>query len=154
MGETENDGEISGFEAFLASPENYCFAEELFSNIEKYVYHRVDFGVSIQDKDIYELGRYNGKAQILFEFGKYILKKSNDEKVAKEVAKAMFTVIDNASEIYVLLGKNIEMAKFGDVLKIFKESVDKLNEVVLGYSDIWFFIFFLFYFYGVLDNVG
>jgi len=48
----------------------------------------------------------------------------------------MFTVIDNVSEIYVLLTKNVEMSKFDDILKIFKESVDKLNEIVLKYSDI------------------
>jgi len=136
MGETQDNVEISGFESFLASPENYCFSEELFNNVEKYIYHRVDFGISIEDKDIYELGRYNGKAQILFEFGKYVIKKSNDEKIAERVAKAMFTVINNLSGIYVLLGKNIDMNRFGDILKMFKESVDQLNEIVLGYSDI------------------
>jgi len=154
LGDTENGGEILGIEAFLSRPENYGFGEELFNDIEKYVYHAVDYGASIVDRDKYELGRYCGKAQILFEFGKYILKKSNDEKVSEKVAKAMFTVIDNASEIYVLLVKNVEMSKFGDVLKIYKESVDKLNEIVSRYSDIWFFIFFLFYFYEVKINVG
>jgi len=133
--ENEN-GEVLGIVSFLARPENYQFAEELFNNIEKFVYHAVDFGATILDRDKYELGRYNGIAQVLFEIGKYVLKKSNDEKVSEKVAKAMFTVIDNVSEIYVLLTKNVEMSKFDDILKIFKESVDKLNEIVLGYSDI------------------
>jgi len=126
----EMDGEIQGLEVFLSRPENYMFAEELFNNIEKMVYHAVDFGTAISDSEKYELGRYIGKSQILFEIAKDIIKSSSNEKEVIKVGKAFFNVINNVSLIYVVLVRNVDINRFEELFKIFKENVEKLNEIV------------------------
>ena len=134
MGNTQDseevDEEVLGIESFISRPENYMFAEQLFNDIEKYLYHAIDFGVSISDSDKYELGKYVGKAQVLFEIAKDIIKSSSNEKQMIQIGKLIFNIINDISLIYVYLVRNVDINRFNSILKVFEEDVNRLNEMV------------------------
>ena len=134
MGDTQEnaeiDGEVLGIEAFISRPENYGFAEQLFNDVEKFLYHAIDFGAQIENKYKYELGRYVGKAQVLFALTKDIIKSSNGDKLVLEIGRLAFTVIDNLAMIYAFIVGNNDLSKFDNLFKIFKENVEKMDEFI------------------------
>jgi len=129
------ENEVSGVEAFFRLPENVDIEEILFNEMEKILYHKVDYGVSLQDKDIYELGRYIGRLQILFQFSKEILMYSNNENAKGDVSKNLFYTINDMAFIYILLAKN-ELKGYDNIFNILKGSIDHLNEIILKYVSI------------------
>jgi len=136
--ENENNGEkeILGIQGFLLMPENSDIAVMLFNEIEKLVYHKIDIGISIQDKNIYELGRYIGRLQILVNIAKDILLSSEDNETTKEMGEVLLNAINNIAVIYYLLTRNIDLNRFDNIFNTFKENVDNLNTIVLEHISI------------------
>jgi hypothetical protein len=136
MGENQGNREFSGIETFLSIPENIDIAEILFNETEKLIYHKVNFGVSIQDSDIYELGRYIGRVQVVFGIAKEILMHSKNENATKEVGKRIIDILNDLGIIFVVLANNVEMNRFNNIFSLFKEDVDDFAETIIKYISV------------------
>ena len=136
MGEGEENMEISGLEAFLSKSESSGVLEWLFNNVEKYLYHKVDFGVSLVDSDVYELARYMGKLQILVNYGTYLMEHSKDENVIKEIGKKIFDIVNGMAIIYTILADNTEMNRYNNVFRVFTDKVNDLNDLIFKFVHI------------------
>ena len=140
MGEEKESEEITGLEVFLTRPETAGLYEKMLSDIENFVYHAIDFSASIKlsliDKDVYELGRYIGKAQLLINYGVYLVEHSKDEDTAKKIAKKMFKVIDDIAKIYLLLVGDTDLNKYYNVFSFFKDNVNDLSELIFKHVHI------------------
>ena len=154
MGEGEETQKVSGLVSFLTRPDNSLMMDKLFNDIETIVYHKVGLGVSINNKDIYELGRYIGKAQLLIDTGTDIMIHSKDEKLTKKIGKKIFDIINDISDIYLVLAENTDLNSFDYRLSLFRENINDLKELIYKFINVWFFIFFVFCFYGVVVNGG
>jgi hypothetical protein len=136
MGDSGENREISGLEAFLSKPESTEVLEWLFYNVEKYLYHKVDFGVSLVDRDVYELARYIGKLQILVNYGVYLMEHSKDENVIKEIGKKIYDIVNGMAIIYTILADNTEMNRYNNVFRVFTDKVNDLNDLIFKFVHI------------------
>jgi len=136
MGDSGENVEISGLEAFLSKSESAGVLEWLFNNVEKYLYHKVDFGVSLVDNNIYELGRYMGKLQILVNYGVYIMEHSKDENVIKEIGKKIYDIVNDMAIIYIILADNTEMNRYNNIFRVFRDKVNDFNDIIFKFVHI------------------
>jgi hypothetical protein len=132
MSEKENDKEVLGIIAFSIEQNSSLF-EQMFNDIEKEVYRTIDSRTPIDEKSIYELSRYNGRAQILVNFAKNIIMKLKDKQAKISIGQNMFNVINNLAVIYEVLNQNLDINNFNHMFNVYKESVDNLNVSILKY---------------------
>ena len=136
MGEGNETQKVSGLESFLTRPDNSLMMGKLFNDIETVVYHKVGLGVSISEKDVYELGRYIGKAQLLIDTGTDIIIHSKDEKLINQIGKKIFELINDISDIYIILEQNINTSSFDYKLSLFKMDITDLKDLVLKFLNV------------------
>jgi len=127
---------VSGLEIFLTRPDNSLMLDKLFNDIETIIYHKVGLGVSINNKDIYELGRYIGKAQLLINTGTDIMIHSKDEKLINQIGKRIFELINDISDIYMILEQNTNTSSFDYKLSLFKMDINDLKDLILKFLSV------------------
>ena len=110
--------------------------DKLFNDIETIIYHKVGLGVSINNKDIYELGRYIGKAQLLINTGTDIMIHSKDEKLINQIGKRIFELINDISDIYMILEQNTNTSSFDYKLSLFKMDINDLKDLILKFLSV------------------
>ena len=150
----EETQKVSGLESFLTKPDNSLMMDKLFNDIETIIYHKIGLGVSINNKDIYELGRHIGKAQLLINTGTDIMIHSKDEKAVKQIGKEIFQIINDISEIYVILAENSDLNSFDYKLSLFKQDINYLKDLILKFVNVWFVFLFYGFGYRVVNNGG
>ena len=133
MDSGEESKEISGLEIFLTRPENAVMLDKLLGDIESVVYHKVESGVNISDKDLYELGRYLGRSQILVNYGTYIMEHAKSEDTVKQIGRKIINVINDVSKIYLQLAGDTDLNKYQNEFSDFKDDVNDLNELIFKY---------------------
>ena len=136
MGEGEESQKISGLEAFLSKPDNSLMLSKLFSDVETIIYHKVGLGVAINEKDVYELGRYIGKAQLLIDFGTYIMIHSKDEKLINQIGKKIFQLVNDISDLYLVLESNTNTSSFDYTLSLFKMDISDLKDLISKFLNV------------------
>ena len=136
MGEGNELQNVSGLEAFLTKPDNSLMMDKLFNDIETIIFHRIGLGVSISNKDIYELARHIGKAQLLINTGTDIMVNSKDEKAVSQIGKEIFLIINDISEIYMILAENKDLNSFDYKLSLFKQDIINLKELILKFLNV------------------
>jgi len=132
----EETQKVSGLEIFLTRPDNSLMLDKLFNDIETIIYHKVGLGVSINNKDIYELGRYIGKAQLLINTGTDIMIHSKDEKLINQIGKRIFELINDISDIYMILEQNTNTSSFDYKLSLFKMDINDLKDLILKFLSV------------------
>jgi len=136
MGEGGENTEISGLESFLLKPDNSLMLDKLFNDIETIIYHKIGLGVSINNKDIYELGRHIGKAQLLINTGTDLMVHLKNEKAVNQIGKEIFQIINDISEIYVILAENSDLNSFDYKLSLFKQDINYLKDLILKFVNV------------------
>ena len=132
----EESQKVSGLVAFLTRPDNSLMLSKLFNDIETIIYHKIGIGVSISEKDVYELGRYIGKAQLLIDTGTDIMIHSKDEKLINQIGKRIFELINDISDIYMILEQNTNTSSFDYRLSLFKMDISDLKDLVLKFVNV------------------
>ena len=127
---------ISGLVAFLTKPDNSLMMGKLFNDVETIIYHKIGLGVAINEKDVYELGRYIGKAQLLIDTATDILIHSKDEKLTNQIGKKIFDLINDISDLYLVLESNTNTSSFDYKLSLFKMDITDLKDLVLKFLNV------------------
>jgi hypothetical protein len=136
MGDKEQTQKVSGLESFLTKPDNSLMLDKLFNDIETIIYHKVGLGVPISNKDIYELGRHIGKAQLLINTGTDIMIHSKDEKLIKQIGKKIFQIVNDISDIYLVLAENNDLNSFDYRLSLFRNDINDLKDLILKFVNV------------------
>ena len=127
---------LSGLEAFLTRPDNSLMLKKLFSDIEVIVYNKVRVDQSTNNKDIYELARYIGKAQLLIDFSTEIVIHTKDEKAIKQINKKIYYLLNDISDIYITLEENADLNTFDYKLALFREDINDLKDLILKFLNV------------------
>jgi hypothetical protein len=136
MDSGEESQKVSGLVAFLTKPDNSLMLSKLFNDVETIVYHKVGLGVAISEKDVYELGRYIGKAQLLIDTGTDIIIHSKDEKLINQIGKKIFDLINDISDIYLVLEQNTNSSSFDYKLSLFKMDITDLKDLISKFLNV------------------